>query len=292
MTASRESDRLNHGLYLQNTPSALGELATPSNALEYAIAAEEAGWDGVFMADALGGAGQSYVDPWVTHASIAAQTERVRLGTWVTPVPRRQPWQLAADLAALDELSGGRVIFGCGLGAPWNYESTGIGYDPRDLGARYDEALEVIVELWTGEEVTYDGDHYAIDALQLPVTPVQEPRIPTVMGCWWPNEKPFDRAARWDGVMPVAPAFYGGEGVQGEQITGTIEEELSDMMAYYHGVADDPGDVFVPIDVPEAPPDFLETCREVGMTWTLTTSLLDDDGHEANLERIREGPPG
>lgn len=197
---------LNHGLYLQNSSHYIDEMATPSNAFEYAIAAEDAGWDAVFLADAIGSE-QTYFDPWITLASIAARTDRIRLGTWITPLPRRQPWQVASDLATLDRLSDGRVILGAGLGAPMNYEVTGIGYDPKDLGERYDEALDVITELWTGEPVTYDGEHFTIDELRLATTPVQEPRIPIVMACWWPNRKPLRRAAKWDGVMPVGPSF-------------------------------------------------------------------------------------
>ena len=291
MTVPTTADDLKHGLFLQNAPSYIDDLATPSNAVAYAIAAEQAGWDGVFLADAFGSREQTFVDPWITHASIAARTERISLGTWITPVPRRQPWQLASELATLDELSAGRVILGAGLGAPWNYETTGIGYEPAILGERYDEALEIIVELWKGEPVTYDGTHFTLDGLQLPITPVQEPRIPIVMGCWWPNRKPFRRAGEWDGIMPAAPSFYGSEGVQGEPITGTIEEEVSEMLTYYREGAANPGEIIMPIDVPEAPADFVETCRDQGMTWTLTTSLLESDSHEANLERIREGPP-
>jgi alkanesulfonate monooxygenase SsuD/methylene tetrahydromethanopterin reductase-like flavin-dependent oxidoreductase (luciferase family) len=87
------------------------------------------GWDGVFLADHLifpppstiGGSVEAderwdFPDPWITLAAIASRTERIRLGSWITPVARRQPWQLARDLATLDRLSRGRVILGAGLG--------------------------------------------------------------------------------------------------------------------------------------------------------------------------------
>ena len=282
---------MKHGLYLQNAPLYLDEVATPLNTLEYAAAAEEAGWDGVFMADALGTAAQSFIDPWITHAAIAAETEHLTLGSWVTPLPRRQPWQLASNLAALDALSGGRVMLGAGLGAPYNYTSTGIEYDLTYLGDRYDEALEIITRLWSGEMLSFDGAYYQVEDLELATMPVQKPSIPIVMGVWWPNKKPLHRAASYDGIMPVGPSFYGGEGVQGEQPTGTIEEEVAQMVSYYRDEAGGSGEIIIPIDVPEAPPDFIETCAEHGATWTLTSSLLKDDSHEANLERIGEGPP-
>jgi ABC-type amino acid transport substrate-binding protein len=147
------------------------------------------------------------------------------------------------------------------------------------------------VGLWSGEPFSYDGEFYTLEDAELHLTPVQQPRIPIVMGCWWPNRKPFQRAARWDGVMPWAPSFQGSEGLQGEPVTGTPEEELREMMAYFDGLTDDPGEVILPIDPPEAPADFAEVCKEVGATWLLTTDLLEDDTHEGNLERIREGPP-
>lgn len=120
--------------------------------------------------------------------------------------------------------------------------------------------------------------------------PIQEPRIPILLGWWWPNKKPFQRAARWDGIIPAAPSFYGSKGEQGEPITGTIEE-VSALIKYYRGLTDDPGEILIPIDVPEALDGFVDTCRELGATWLLTSALLDGESHAQYLERIREGPP-
>jgi hypothetical protein len=231
------------------------------------------------------------IDPWTTLAGIATRTSDVVLGTWVTPVCRRLPWQLAHDLATLDHLSDGRALLGAGLGAAGNYTTFGEEWDPARLARRYDEALDIVAALWTGETVDFDGEFYTLSEATLPYTPVQEPRIPILLGCWWPNKKPFERAARWDGIMPAAPSFWGSEGEQGEPITGTVEEELHALVDYYRGLTDGPKELLLPVDVPEAPDDFLDTCLDVGATWLLTTTLLDDESHEANLARIREGPP-
>lgn len=278
-----------HGLYLQNSPAYLEELATPTALVRYAEAAEEAGWDGVFLADGLTPAFPS-ADPWITLAGIAARTSDVRLGTWVSPLPRRPPWQVAQDLATLDHLSDGRVILGAGLGNKENYTTYGREWAPGRLGEQYDEALDVISGLWAGGPFSYDGEHFTVEEAELHLTPVQDPRIPIVMGCWWPNKKPFHRAANWDGIMPWAPSFSGGEGLQGEPVTGTPEAEVRDLVAYYREIADDPGEIILPVDPPEAPPDFADVCREVGASWLLTTELLAAKSHEQNLERIREGP--
>ena len=293
MTAQQPSpNKPNHGLYLANSPGYCGELATPSNMVEYAVAAEEAGWDGVFMADAFGNEpGEMFIDPYTTLGGIASQTDRVRIGTWISPVPRRQPWQLALDLATLDRLSNGRVMFGAGLGAPHNYECLGIDETFAERSERYDEALEVIIGLWEGEPFSYEGNHYTMKDVHLPITPAQDSRIPIYMGCWWPNKKPFRRAANWDGIMPAAPSYFGEEGVQGEPVTGTPEEEVRDMTAYYRGHTDDPGEIFVPIDVPEAGPNFRDICLEAGVTWFLTLFAIGPESHEENLSAIRKGPP-
>src|SRR5215510_16299036 len=81
-------------------------------AAETAELAERAGWDGFFIWEPVWG-----VDAWVALTAAAMRTERIRLGTMLTPLPRRRPWDLAGQTAALDNLSGGRVILSVGLGA-------------------------------------------------------------------------------------------------------------------------------------------------------------------------------
>lgn len=290
MTPETATPSAKHGLYLQNCHVYLDDLATPGNMVEYAVAADEAGWDGVFLADGLYPDFPS-IDPWITLSGIATRTNTVVLGTWITPVCRRPPWQLAHDLSTLDQLSDGRVMLGAGLGSKGNYTTFGEEGDLQQIARRYDEALEVIAGLWEGGRFSYDGEFYTIDEAKLPYVPVQQPRIPILLGGWWPNKKPFQRAAEWDGIMPCAPSFWGSEGEQGEPITGTVEEELGAMMEYYQSLTDDPGEILLPIDVPEAPDDFADTCQDLGATWLLTSTLLENDSHEKNLERIREGPP-
>src|SRR5215831_12452845 len=74
--------------------------------------AEECGWDGVFVWEAAYG-----VDAWSLLAAMAMRTERVKLGTVLTPLPWRRPWKVASQAATVDELSGGRAILAVGLGA-------------------------------------------------------------------------------------------------------------------------------------------------------------------------------
>ena len=197
MTAETGDKAPKHGLYLQNCEIYLEDLATPNNMIEYAVAADEAGWDGVFLADGLYPEFPS-IDPWITLSGVATRTSDVVLGTWITPVCRRPPWQLAHDLATLDHLSNGRVLLGAGLGTEGNYTTFGAEWNPKRIARRYEEALEVITALWKGTSVNYDGEFYTLDGAKLPYAPVQNPRIPILLGCWWPNKKPFQRAAAWD----------------------------------------------------------------------------------------------
>jgi alkanesulfonate monooxygenase SsuD/methylene tetrahydromethanopterin reductase-like flavin-dependent oxidoreductase (luciferase family) len=79
--------------------------------------AEQAGWEGLLVWDHLGFVwGPPAADPWVTLAAVAARTSSLVLGTNVTPVPRRRPHVLAHQVATLDVLSGGRVVFAAGIG--------------------------------------------------------------------------------------------------------------------------------------------------------------------------------
>jgi hypothetical protein len=127
---------------------------------------------------------------------MACATSTIRLGTTVTPVPRRHPWQLAAETVALDHLSGGRLILGVGIGDPGDPFLTGT---PRELAEKLDESLEIITALWTGEPVRYAGKHYRLDGAQLTAVPLQRPRIPIWVGGNFLVPAVHRRILRWDG---------------------------------------------------------------------------------------------
>lgn len=280
----REPLAMNHGLWLWNS----GEVEV-AELVELGVAAEAAGWDGVFVSDSL--PYDSYPDPWVVLAGVASRTDEVRLGTWVVPVPRREPWQVAQDVATLDRLSGGRVIVGAGLGNADDYDAYGTPSDPPSLGDRLDESLEVIDALWTGDPVDHDGEHFTLAGAEVHPTPVQEPRVPVLAGCWWPNKKPLHRGARWDGIMPFWVSLTDADaGPRGEEATGSPEEELRAVVEYYHSITDDPGEVLVPTVPTDDPEGYVETCAALGVTWVLATDV--DPGTDEGRARIREGPPG
>jgi len=167
--------------------------------VEMAQEIEAAGWDGVFVADAV-----YWTDPWVSLAGVAMRTERVRLGTMLTPVSRRRPWELASETATLDQLSNGRVVLPVGLGAvDTGFERVGEATDRRVRAQLLDEGLELITRFWSGEPFSYHGEHYNVDweAGMWTCSPVQSPRIPIWVVGVWPRMKSMRRALRWDGLL-------------------------------------------------------------------------------------------
>lgn len=266
---------MNHGIWLLAT-----EDIDTATLVELGVEAEDAGWDGIFVSDQLDS--DLYPDPWTVLGGIAARTTTVTLGTWVVPVPRRTPWEVANAVASLDRLSDGRVMLGTGLGNDVDYEPYGRSYDPRALAARLDESLEIIDEFWSGESVTYDGDHFTLDEARIQPRPVQQPRVPILSGAWWPNKGPFHRGARWDGIMPYYASLTGDDaGPHGEEPTGDPLEEVRESLEYYREIADEPGEVVLP-DIPDTDVP-LDEFEDLGATWQLTNGT--------DPEIVRDGPP-
>ena len=104
---------MHYGVSIPN----FGEYSDPRLLAELAHETEAAGWEGFFLWDHIVWPWHAAVaDPWVALAAVAMRTERILLGTMVTPIPRRHPWKLARETVTLDHLSGGRLLLGVGLG--------------------------------------------------------------------------------------------------------------------------------------------------------------------------------
>jgi alkanesulfonate monooxygenase SsuD/methylene tetrahydromethanopterin reductase-like flavin-dependent oxidoreductase (luciferase family) len=172
---------------------------------ELAHIAEEAGWDGFFLEDYIVWQGHREVptyDPWVALAAIALRTDHIRLGTMITPLPRRRPWKLARETVTIDHLSNGRLILGVGIGdtsIDTSFTLFGEVIDVRQRARLLDEALEVLIACWSGESFSYHGEYYHVDDAQLLPRPVQSPRIPIWVGGGFPLKGPTQRALRYDG---------------------------------------------------------------------------------------------
>lgn len=164
-----------------------GAWATPQNITALARDADAHGFRGVWTfqrwlaTDDLAGVYQSVLDPIVALGFAAAVTQRVRLGVAVVNGPFYSPVALAKQFAALDVLSGGRLDAGVGLGwSPVEYAAAGVPMERR--GHRFDEWLDCLHELLTGERVSFAGHYYSVPESTIAPRPVQRPRPPVLIG--------------------------------------------------------------------------------------------------------------
>ncbi|MGI8866488.1 MAG: LLM class flavin-dependent oxidoreductase, partial [Rubrobacteraceae bacterium] len=147
---------MRYGIVVSN----MGVYSDPREVVRLARAAEDAGWDGFFVWDHLGFVWDTpSSDPWVILSAVAACTERIRIGTDVTPLARRRPHIVANTLATLDILSEGRVTFGAGLGGvPREFAAFGDTGDAKERATMLDEGLAVLDRFMSGEEVTHHSE--------------------------------------------------------------------------------------------------------------------------------------
>ena len=283
--------------YSVNIPN-FGEFADARVVAQVAASAEAAGWDALFVWDHVvhdkqRRQGQPFGDPWILLTAAALATSRLRLGPLVTPVARRRPEQLARQVATLDALSGGRVIFGAGLGGPIEdeYASFGDTTDAVVLAERLDEGLELLRRYWSGETVDHDGTHYRVRQTALLPATVQQPRPPVWIAGYWPHRRPMRRAAAWDGAVPLfLSARHGQAPAPGEV------RELADYIAGQRGArANEPYDIVVGgVSDPGAAADVLGPLADAGATWwDERRPQTTPDHYRAApvLRRLDAGPP-
>ncbi len=120
-------------------------------------------------------------DQFVALGACAAVTEQIRLGTGITLVAQRDPIWLAKQVASLDVISGGRVLFGIGYG--WNREEMAHhGVDYADRRAVLREKVLAMKRLWTQDEASFDGEYVRFEPSWAWPKPVQEPHPPVILG--------------------------------------------------------------------------------------------------------------
>ena len=266
--------------------------------VELARLGEEHGWDAVFTWEAV-----FRHDAWAALAAAAVSTERIRLGTLITPVPRYRPWDLAARVGSVDRLSGGRVILGAGLGAP---NDNWLAFEPdegRKIRAqKLDEGLDILTGLLAGQPFSYAGRHFsARPAPELtPPPPVQRPHPPIwLVGALVRGQErqpSLARAARYDGIFPaVARAAEDQSGITLDAFR-EIVRRIGDFRVA-SGLAGEPFDFVVEgdsyhgfVEIEGGPADW----AAAGATWWIeswwdlpeTASTV----HELR-RRIAAGPP-
>ena len=256
---------------------------------ELAHEAEEVGWDGIFYWDVILGN-----DPWVALAAVAMHTERMRMGTMLTPISRRRPWKLASETVTLDHLSNGRLILPVGLGAPeTGFDKVGEEVDRKTRAKMLDEGLDILNGLWSGQPFSYNGEHFHIQDVTFSPTPVQSPRIPIWVVGAWPRMKSMRRVLRYDGVIPTK---MNDDGSFGEMTPA----DLSAMKTFIdeHRSLTTPFDIVMegetPGDDQEKAAAIVRPLAEAGLTWWLEAVWGSPEkygGLEGMRTRIKQGPP-
>ncbi len=176
------------GLFGINT----GACARPETAARVAGAAEAAGFESVWTGEHVVlpdpqappspvPPDHPMLDPAVALAFLAAGTSQIRLGTGIIILPQRNPVVLAKELASLDVLSGGRLLFGLGAGylRP-EFDAVGARFDDR--GARADEYIDAIRALWTQQSPSFAGRTVRFSGIDAQPRPVQKPHPPILVG--------------------------------------------------------------------------------------------------------------
>jgi hypothetical protein len=252
--------------------------------------AEEAGWDGCFLGDAIW-----CEDPMIALAAAAMVTQRIRLGTMIIPAPLRRPWQLASESVALDRLSEGRLILGLGPGAVWmGWQSFPDEVtDNRSRAEMLDETIDILTLLYQRKQFDYNGKHYHLkltlmDEMHYPPKPVQQPRIPLWVVGVWPRKKSMRRILKCDGV------FVEKRGADGKPEDAT-PADIREIKAYVNANRT----LLTPFDIVTSGKtagldrvqlqDKLMPWADAGVTWWVEG--LWSESEEKVIERIRLGPP-
>lgn len=255
--------------------------------------AENSGWDGVFIADAIAIAVKNFppfplFDPWVVLAVMAMRSKRIRIGTFITPVSRRRPWKMAHEAVAVDHLSNGRLTVGVGMGAASDdggFFKVGEVMDLKVRAQRLDEGLAIMAGLWRGQPFSFGGEHYEVNEMTMLPPPVQSPRIPIWVVGVWPKQKSMLRAVRWDGIIPQKYKSH-------DSLTPAEVQEVKQFIDE-HREQDTPFDIIVGGKTPGGNrKKSVATVRpfvEAGATWWLeNVSFLSLEKFHA---RIKQGPP-
>lgn len=194
------------GLFAAN----LHACAEPGGAARVAALAEDLGYDSLWVADHVVlpsprvepsplDPDVPVLDPLIALAHLAAHTERIALGTGIVVLPQRNPLILAKQLASVDVLSRGRLIFGTAVGY-LEPELRALGVPPEERGARADEYLAAMRSLWYDEKPAFHGRYADFEGVDAHPRPVQRP-VPVVTGGHSPAA--LRRAARY------ADGWYG-----------------------------------------------------------------------------------
>jgi alkanesulfonate monooxygenase SsuD/methylene tetrahydromethanopterin reductase-like flavin-dependent oxidoreductase (luciferase family) len=171
------------------------------------------------------------------------------------------------------------------------FQHPGKPANDKERAVLLDEGLDLLDGLWRGQPFSYEGQYYRAQSAHFLPAPVQSPRIPIWVGGWWPRKAPFRRAARWDGVFPLAQAV--------SYLTDMLAPaQLAEIIAYVRAYRDND----TPFDIiqlgltqgknPVEDAAIVAPYQQAGATWWLENiNPARFPGLSAARERIDQGPP-
>lgn len=224
-------------------------------------------------------------------AAMAVSTQRIRMGTMVTPLSRRRPWVMARQIATLDQLSNGRVVVGVGLGDDgWKeFSSFGEETDGRLRGAALDESLAVLRGLLDGAPVSYYGSIRQVDSTPFLPRPQLHP-IPIWAAGRWPRRRPLERAAKLQGFFPIfhrqhqslAPSQSDLSTIQSELRARQVPADYDLVVTWSFAREGDPASLRAEV----------RRLEEVGVTWALHSLPPTPVPARMVDVAVMSGPPG
>ena len=161
--------------------------------LEFATWTETLGFEGAWVPEHHGADDGYQPSPMIALAALAARTKRMRIGSGVALAPLYHPVRFAEDCAVLDILADGRLDVGVAVGYR-RREADGYGVGFTRRGRRTDEFLEIVLRLWKGESVTFNGKHFQLKNAKITPAPPSG-HIPVYLGGF--NEKAIERTAKF-----------------------------------------------------------------------------------------------
>jgi probable F420-dependent oxidoreductase len=190
----------------------------------------------------------TWLEPMVLLGALAAVTRTIKLGPMGITLPLRNPVYYAKEWATLDLLSGGRAIFGVGVG--WHEKEFSVMNVPyKERGRRMNEMLEAVLALWSGDDVTYRGDYYRFEHVRIDPKPVQRPYPPIwIPGGTSPLDKAYGQklpdftpvlrriakyASVWIPHSPATPDMVRGDWARIQEMAKTFGRRPSDIEKAY-----------------------------------------------------------
>lgn len=262
-----------------------GVCATPDTAIRVSALAERLGYDSLWIGEHVVvprpwaapsplAPSHPVLDPLTTLAFLAARTERVLLATGIVILPQRQPVVLAKQLSSLDVLSGGRLVFGMGIGY-LEPEMRAVGVSMADRGARAVEYLKVMRSLWEDDAPAFHGQYVHFDGVDAHPRPVQRP-LPVIVGGH--SRAAHRRAARY------------GNGWYGWQLD---RRETATHMESLRRAADEAGREFGELSIIVSPtesldPEVVRDYAKLGVTRLVVVPRRDFVGSDVPLADIED----